>query len=271
MAKSGLGLDDKNVLVVGAGSGIGEETALLLARVGANVAAADLDQAAADRVSAAAAGIGVRSVAIAGDVTDQADAERVVAEAVDGLGGLDAVVNIVGFAGWATLFELDDELWELDLRRNVTHHLYVSRAVARRWIDAGQTGAIAAVASVSGMYGAPNHAAYGVAKAGLIDLVRTMCHEWGPFGIRVNAVAPDMIATPRVRAAHEASGADINQAAIDDGAPLSRAGFPDEIAGPLVYLVSDLSSFMSGQTLVVDGGMMAAFPHLRGTTVMPNS
>lgn len=269
MAKTGLGLEGKNVLVVGAGSGIGEETAMLLARVGANVAAADLDAAAAQRVSDAAAGLGVESVAVAGDVTDQPGASRVVEDAAKALGGLDGVINIVGFAGWATLFEMDDELWELDLRRNLTHHLYVSRAAARRWIDAGKPGAVAVVASVSGMYGAPNHGAYGAAKAGLIDLVRTMCHEWGPHGIRVNAVAPDMIATPRVRAAHDASGASIDQAAIDDGAPLSRAGLPDEIAGPLVYLVSDLSSFMSGQTLVVDGGMMAAFPHLRGTAVMP--
>ncbi len=119
------------------------------------------------------------------------------------------------------------------------------------------------------MYGAPNHAAYGAAKAGLIDLVRTMSQEWGPYGIRVNAVAPDMIATPRVRAAQAEAGGDMDANAREGGVPLQRAGLPDEIAGPLVFLVSDLSSFMTGQTLVVDGGTMASFPHMRSTTVMP--
>ncbi|MCB0993591.1 MAG: SDR family oxidoreductase [Acidimicrobiales bacterium] len=269
MAKHGLGLEGKRTLVVGAGSGIGEETALLLARCGAAVAAADLDPAAATRVCEAAGALGVPTASLSGDVTVEPDAVRLISEAHDALGGLDAVVNIVGFAAWANLMELDDATWELDIRRNLTHHLYLSRAAARRWIDDGTTGAIAAVASVSGMYGAPNHAAYGAAKAGLIDLVRTMAQEWGPHGIRVNAVSPDMIATPRVRAAQEAAGNDMDQAAIDIGSPLRRAGQPDEIAGPLVFLVSDLSSFMTGQTLVADGGTMAAFPHLKGTTVMP--
>ena len=271
MAKTGLGLEGKNALVIGAGSGIGEATALLLAHSGANVAAGDLDPAAADRVAASVAGLGVNGVGVSGDVTVEADAVKVVDDAIAGLGSLDVVVNIVGFAGWATLMEMDDAMWELDLGRNLTHHLYVSRAAARRWIEAGSPGNIACVASVSGMYGAPNHAAYGAAKAGLIELVRTMCHEWGPHGIRVNAVAPDMIATPRVLAAQAEAGTHPDEGAVADGAPLGRAGVPDEIAGPLVFLVSDLSSFMSGQTLVVDGGMMAAFPHLKGTTLMPNS
>lgn len=269
MAKDGLGLDGRNALVVGAGSGIGEETAMLLGRCGANVVAADLDPAAARRVADSVGALGVHAGAVSGDVTVEADAIAVVDQAHTELGGLDAVVNIVGFAAWADLMEMTDELWDLDVRRNLTHHLYVSRAAARRWIGAGRGGAIACVASVSGVYGAPNHGAYGAAKAGLIDLVRTMAQEWGPSGIRVNAVAPDMIATPRVRAAQEAAGIDMDAGAKAAGAPLQRAGLPDEIAGPLVFCVSDLSSFMTGQTLVVDGGTMASFPHLRNTQAMP--
>lgn len=269
MAKHGLGLEGRKALVVGAGSGIGEETAMLLGRCGADVVAADLDPGAAARVASAVAALGVRGASVAGDVTVEADAAKVVDGAHEALGGLDVVVNIVGFAAWADLMNLTDELWELDLRRNLTHHLYVSRAAARRWIADGTRGAIACVASVSGMYGAPNHGAYGAAKAALIDLVRTMAQEWGPHGIRVNAVAPDMIATPRVRAAQEAAGGDMDANARQAGVPLQRAGLPDEIAGPLVYCVSDLASFMTGQTLVIDGGTMASFPHMRSTTVMP--
>ena len=116
------------------------------------------------------------------------------------LGGqLDVVINIVGFAAWADIMDIDDATWQLDISRNLTQHLYVGRAAGRQMIEQGTGGRIALVASVSGIYGAPNHGAYGAAKAGAMDLVRTMAQEWGHHGIRVNAVAPDMIATPRVR------------------------------------------------------------------------
>jgi NAD(P)-dependent dehydrogenase (short-subunit alcohol dehydrogenase family) len=118
------------------------------------------------------------------------------------------------------------------------------------------------VASVSGLYGAPNHAAYGAAKAGVMALTRSMADEWGRSGIRVNAVAPDCILTPRAEAGFAAAGVtDIDAVMQADGMPLGRWGHPDEIAGPLVFLVSELSSFMTGQTLVVDGGTKAHFPH----------
>lgn len=269
MTKNGLGLEGRNVLVVGAGSGMGYESAMLAGRVGANVACADLDGDRAAEVSDEVAALGVKSVSVAGDVTVEDQAVRVVNDATSGLGALDAVINIVGFASWATLFETDEHVWELDLRRNLTQHLYVGRAAARYWIDRDQPGAIAAVASVSGIYGAANHGAYGAAKAGLIDLMRTMSQEWGAHNIRTNAIAPDMIATPRVAAAYEAAGSSGDEVAIGDGVPLRRAGLPDEIAGPLVFLISDLASFITGQTIVVDGGMMASFPHVRSAMSMP--
>ena len=263
-----FGLAGKPALVVGGGFGIGRASALLLAQAGADVAVADLD---ADRAAAVAREIealGVRSKASSGDVTERAQAERIVAEAVAFHGGLEVLVNMVGTAGWGSLLDLDDDEWATDLGRNLTQHLHVGRAAAREMIDRGTGGRIAVVASVSGLYGAPNHGAYGAAKAGLMALVRTMAQEWGPHGIRVNAVAPDMIATPRVMAAYFDQGVDPDTLAQADGAPLGRFGVPDEIAGPLVFLVSDLASFMTGQTIVVDGGQRAAFPHVRGTGVM---
>ncbi len=269
MTKTGLGLEGRNVAVVGAGSGIGYETAMLLGHVGANVAAVDIDAGRAAEVSAEIVELGVHGAAVGGDVTDEDQAIRAIDEAAEALGALDAVVNIVGFAAWVKLLDVDAHVWDLDIRRNLTHHLYVSRAAARRWIADGSGGAIAVVASVSGIYGAPHHAAYGAAKAGLMDLVRTMSQEWGPHGIRVNAVAPDMIATPRVVAAREAAGGSADRSSIDERLSLRRVGLPSEIAGPLVFLVSDLASFLTGQTLVVDGGTMAAFPHVTGTSRMP--
>lgn len=263
-----FGLDGKAALVVGGGFGIGRASALLLARAGADVVVADLDESRAIAVAKEITGLGRRATACTGDITDRAQAEDLVAAAAAFHGRLDVVINMVGAAAWAKLLEVDDATWSLDLTRNLTQHLYVGTAAARRMIDQGTGGRIAVVASVSGIYGAPNHGAYGAAKAGLMDLVRTMAQEWGPHGIRVNAVAPDMIGTPRVLAAYADQGNDPDEIARADGAPLGRFGTPEEIAGPLVFLVSDLAGFMTGQTLVVDGGQRAAFPHVRGTGIM---
>jgi 3-oxoacyl-[acyl-carrier protein] reductase len=234
----------------------------LLADVGADVAVADLDGDRAAAVSAEVEAKGVRSVAIPGDVLDAAGAEKVVGAAYDALGGLEVMINIVGVAGWVDLLSLDAEAWDLDIRRNLTHHLFVGQAAARRMIKDKVAGRMALVASVSGIYGAPNHAAYGAAKAGVMGLTRTMANEWGEYGIRINAVAPDVIATPRVVAGFDDRGVtDMDKIVRDDGMPLGRWGKPEEIAGPLVFLVSDLAGFMTGQTLVVDGGTQARFPH----------
>jgi NAD(P)-dependent dehydrogenase (short-subunit alcohol dehydrogenase family) len=254
--------------VLGGGYGIGKESALLLARAGANVVVADLDPDRSATSAAAIAAMGVASHALHGDVTDQATAERLVDDAAAFHGGLDVMINMIGFAAWGTLFELDDDTWELDLSRNLRHHLWTGKVAARHMIDQGTGGAIAMVASVSGIYGAPRHAAYGAAKAGVMSLARTMAQEWGRHGVRVNAVAPDMIATPRMRAqqAHfQESGEDRARNSIQ---PLGRMGEAEEIAGPLVFLVSDLASFVTGQTLIVDGGTHAAFPHFGAASAM---
>lgn len=263
-----LGLQGKPALVVGGGFGIGRASALLLARAGADVVVADLDR---DRAAAAAReieGLGVRSGALTGDVTDEVQAQTIVATAADLLGSLEVVINMVGTAAHASLLDVDDNTWNTDISRNLTQHLYVGRAAAKQMISQGTGGRIAVVASVSGLYGAPNHGAYGAAKAGVMALVRTMAQEWGPHGIRVNGVAPDMIATPRIVAAYDEQSIDFDETARRDGAPLGRFGTPEEIAGPLVFLVSDLASFITGHTIVVDGGQRAAFPHGRSTEVI---
>lgn len=271
MVQDLLGLRGKPALVVGGGSGIGRASALMLARAGADVAVADLDRERAASAAKEVIDLGVRSAVLDGDVTDPAQAEAIVEGAAAELGAIEVLINMVGMAEWMSLFDVTEEAWHLDLARNLSHHLFVSRAVARRMVRQGTGGRIAVVASVSGLYGAPNHGAYGAAKAGLMALVRTMAQEWGPMGIRVNAVAPDMIATPRVVAASLEQGADLDGSAARDGAPLGRFGSPDEIAGPLLFLVSDLSSFVTGQTIVADAGQIIAFPHTLQSTIMPPS
>ncbi len=249
-----FGLEGKAALVVGGGYGIGRATALLLAEAGARVAVADLD---ADRAAAVAAE--VDGVAVVGNVTDPDGARRVVDGAHEQLGGLDRVANIVGLATFVDdVFAIDDAVWDHDLRMNLVHHLHVGRAAARHMIDDGRGGAFALVASVSGIYGAAGHAAYGAAKAGVMSLARAMASEWGGHGIRVNCVAPDVIMTPRLL---EGGRMSADGVPVGDEIVLGRWGTPEDIAGPLVFLLSELSSFMTGRTLVVDGGSMIHFPH----------
>ena len=127
---------------------------------------------------------------------------------------------------------------------------------------------ITMVASVSGVYGARNQVAYGIAKAGVMSLARTLADEWGPHGIRVNCVAPDITAVPRLTdnmgMSTDEALAVMDAMAVAEGVPLRRFGRTEEIAGPLLFLLSDLSSYMTGQTLVVDGGTMVHFPHRTG-------
>lgn len=257
-----FGLEGKKALVVGGGSGIGRATSLLLANVGADVAVTDLDPERAEAVRAEVAAIGVKAAAVSGDATEADGADSLVTGARSALGGLDAVINIVGLASWSSILDMDPATWEHDFRINLSHHLYVGRAAAKHFIADGTAGRIAMVTSVSGIYGAPMHSAYGAAKAGAMALARSMANEWGPHRIRVNCVAPDIIATPRVKAGFAAQGIDdMDSVPRGEGVPLARWGTPEEIAGPLVFLVSDLAGFMTGQTLVVDGGTMACFPH----------
>ena len=250
-----LGLQGRRALVVGGGFGMGRASALLLADAGADVAVADLDRDRATEVASEVRAKGVKSVALSADVTVDAAAKELIGQAAAALGGLDVLINIVGMAAFKSLFDFDEALWDKEFSRNLRQHLFVSRAAARVMADQGTGGRIAMVASVSGIYGAPNHGPYGAAKAGLMALGRTMAQEWGRYGIRVNCVAPDAIATPRVRASYAMQGKDEGTVAKDLRAPLGRLGEPEEIAGPLVFLVSDLSSYVNGQTIIADGGV----------------
>ena len=130
-------------------------------------------------------------------------------------------------------------------------------------------GAIAMVASVSGYYGASNQVAYGLAKAGVVSLAKSLAAEWGPSNIRVNAIAPDITAVPRlveqVPGTEDEALAMFDAMAKSEGVPLQRFGRAHELARPLLFLLSDMSSYMTGQCLVIDGGTMVKFPHATGT------
>jgi NAD(P)-dependent dehydrogenase (short-subunit alcohol dehydrogenase family) len=250
-----FGLAARGALVAGGGQGVGRAAALLLAQLGANVAVLDSEAERAERVAAEARALGVRAAPIVADVTRAQEAQRALDAARAALGALDAVVNVIGAASWGTLLELDEATWEHDFALNLKQHWYVARSAARGWVDTKQPGALCVVGSVSGLFSAANHGAYGAAKAGLLALVRTAAEEWWPHGIRVNAVVPGTIRTPRIEAAW-ASGA-IRTPAPDEQA---RIAAPEDIAKAAVFFVSDLARRVTGQTLIVDGGQTTRFP-----------
>ena len=247
-----LGMDGQRALVIGGGLGIGRESALLLARAGCRVALVDTE---ADRTESVASEIrdaGGEAHPLAADVTNDAEAEGAVRDAVAALGGLDSLVNIVGGATWRSLMDADDALWDQQFALNLRQHWIVCRACARA-MDAG--GSMVVVASVSGIFGAPDHGPYGAAKAGLMALVRTMSEEWWERGIRVNAVAPGAVRTPRMEGNWERGEIPRPQPDV-----LDRMAVPEDIAGAALFLSSGLARRVSGQTLIVDGGHTARFP-----------
>jgi NAD(P)-dependent dehydrogenase (short-subunit alcohol dehydrogenase family) len=250
-----LDMRGRAALVVGGGQGMGRASALLLGRLGAKLCVLDEVAERAEAVAAEARALGAEASAIVADVTDAAEAERAVGEAARFAGGLDTLVNIVGGASWAPLLELEDAVWERDLRLNLTQHWSVGRAAAKRMIAGGRGGSLVVVASVSGMFSAAGHGAYGAAKAGLIALVKTMADEWWPHGIRVNAVVPGAVRTPRIEAAWQ-SGA-IRRPAAD---VVERMALPEDVAGAIAFLASGLARRITGQTLVLDGGISTRFP-----------
>src|SRR5712692_598134 len=246
-----LRLDGRRFVVVGAGQGIGRQCSHALAAVGARVACADVDT---DRARAVA--VEVDGTAVVGDATRREEADRIFTDAEQGLGGLDGVVDIVGMAHFESLFDLSDEEWDWHFNI-VLRHAFLAVQIGGRALAAGGGGVMAFVASVSGITSAPGHAAYGAAKAGLMSLVRSAAVELGPAGVRVNAVAPGVVWTPRISAYLGDEGRTRNER----NTPIGRVALPSDIAGALLYLCSDLASYVSGQTMVVDGGVGAKFPY----------
>ena len=247
----GLGLDGKHAFVAGVGGGIGSACVRALAAAGAHVACFDLDPAAA-RDAAATGGDGL---ALTGDARRLDDVQAALDAAVAANGPVDVAVDVIGEARWGRTIDLDDTAWDESFDLVLRHFFNLARAAGPRMTAQG-TGAIVGIASVSGMRSAPLHGPYGAAKAGLMSLVRTLAIELARDGVRVNAVAPGAVLTPRVEAMMSAERRVESAASI----PLGRLATPADIANAVAFLASDLASYVTGQTLAVDGGATAQFP-----------
>jgi NAD(P)-dependent dehydrogenase (short-subunit alcohol dehydrogenase family) len=253
MTASLFGLDGKKALIVGGGRGMGEASAKMLAQAGCDVAVLDNEAERASLVADAVVAFGRKGVPIVADILDEASVRKAVADAEQALDGLDILVTIVGQALFKPLLDISLDEWDHDQSRNLRYFFVTARAVASSMVARDTPGSMICVGSVDGMVGAPGHGAYGAAKAGLMHLVKTMAAEWGRNGIRVNAVAPGSITTPRLPET-EQSRLLMEQSVI----PLGRPGTTREVGGAVLFLASDLSSYVTGHTLMVDGGWMAA-------------
>jgi NAD(P)-dependent dehydrogenase (short-subunit alcohol dehydrogenase family) len=224
-----------------------------LASVGARLVCVDQDVDLAADIAGE-----VSATPLSGNAFERADVERMFDEAGRALGGIDGVVDIIGMSKYADLVDMTDEEWDWHFDIVLRHAFLAMQYGGRAMRDHG--GTMVFVASVSGLTSAPRHSAYGAAKAGLMSLVRTGAVELGPFGIRVNAVAPGVVWTPRVSAFLGDEGHERNVV----NTPLRRVAQPADIAAALLFFASDLAAYVTGQTLTVDGGVGAKFPYPMG-------
>jgi NAD(P)-dependent dehydrogenase (short-subunit alcohol dehydrogenase family) len=249
-----LRLAGKVAIITGAGSGIGRATAVLFAAEGARVMCVDI---VGDSAHETVRMLGVapdQAIGIQADVRSAADARRMVATTVDQLGRLDVLINNAGTAVRGRLHEFDDDAWELDVGTNLTGVYRCCKAAIPVFLEQG-SGTIINVASTLGMLAFPGFPAFSAAKAGVIMLTRQLALEYGPT-IRVNCICPGATDTPTIRrvidAAPDPARAEVEVASINR--VMQRLADPREIAYGAVYLASDESSFVTGHSLVIDGG-----------------
>jgi NAD(P)-dependent dehydrogenase (short-subunit alcohol dehydrogenase family) len=246
-------LTDRTAIVTGSSRGIGRAIAEALAAHGANVVISSRKQAACDEVAEAInarKGNG-RALAIAASIASKSDLESLVQRTGDALGPIDILVcNAASNPYYGPIGGISDEQFEKILRNNVLANHWLVQLVAPG-MRARRDGAIIVVSSVGGLRGSPVIGAYNVSKAADFQLARNLAVEFGPDNVRVNCIAPGLIRTDFARALWEDEA---NLAEALRGTPMKRIGEPEDIAGAAVFLASDAGRYVTGQTLVVDGG-----------------
>jgi glucose 1-dehydrogenase len=254
------GLQGKNVLVTGGSSGIGQAIAVRFAEYGANVAINYLRQPeeardTEEQVHACTARVrqmGVRDVLVGGDVSDEGDVVRMVGEAIEGLGGVDVVVNNAGIQISRPTEELSSADFDRVLAVNLRGSFLCAREAIRHFLAEEKGGSIVNVSSVHQLIPKPSYLGYSTSKGGMQNLTRTLALEYASRGVRVNGVGPGATVTPINRAWIDDP---VKRAQVEEHIPMRRAGDADEMAGVTCFLASDMAAYITGQTIFVDGGL----------------
>jgi NAD(P)-dependent dehydrogenase (short-subunit alcohol dehydrogenase family) len=245
------------VLITGGCSGIGKAAAFLFAKEGAKIFLADLSEKLGDEMVEALEKEGVEAAFARIDVTDFHDVERMVEECINKFGGIDVLVNSAGILGPRTRTDrYPNEDFQQVMNVNVNGVFYAMKAVLPHFLSK-KSGVIVNLASVAGILGFANHSAYDASKHAVIGLTKTTALEFAKHGIRINAVCPAFTSTPMMENALMNDESNYFEA-LQNAIPMKRFAQPDEIAKAIVYAASPAASFMTGHSLVLDGGLVVS-------------
>ena len=247
-------LKDKVALVTGGGRGLGRAMAQGFAKEGADVVINEIDMPAAGRVVGEVKALGRRSLAIKADITNKTEVEGMVETIMREFGRIDILVNNAGVSVVAPSEELEESRWDRGIDIDLKGVFLCSQLVGKEMMTQ-KRGNIINIASVAGIVGLPARACYGSAKAGVIALTKVLACEWARYNINVNAIAPGFCRTEMVEDLIKKGH--FYEQAIARRTPAGRLGEPEDIAHAAVFLASEESSFITGHTLVVDGGWSA--------------
>jgi 2-keto-3-deoxy-L-fuconate dehydrogenase len=251
-ADSGGKLSGRVALITGAGSGIGEATALLFAREGASICAVDVNESGA---TATARAIG-DALAVTANVSSSDEVQDAVSRCLDRFGRIDVLVNCAGVGSTQTLADTPEEVWDRVFAVNTRGTFLTCKYALPHMLSSG--GCIVNIASVAGMVGIRNRAAYCASKGAVISLTQSIAVDFVGQGIRCNCICPGTVDSPWVgRLLDAAEDPVAERAALIARQPMGRLGLPEEIAAAALYLASDDAAFMTGSQLVIDGGLTA--------------
>lgn len=249
-------MKNKVALITGASSGIGRATAEAFAAKGVTVVVAARRKKELDSLVASIQAKGGIASAVKTDVSVANSVEQMVAHTIKEFGRLDYAVNNAGIEGEiASIIELSEEGWDQVMNINLKGIFLCMKYQAKAMIKSGHSGAIVNVGSVNSFLGFPTGSAYVTSKHGLVGLTTSVSAELAPQGIRVNLLCPGITVTPMHHRIRDLLGGDVYDKGIIPKVHLQRAGLPEEMANAIVFLCSDASSYISGSTLTVDGGL----------------
>jgi len=246
-------LTDKVAIITGGGDGIGKGIALTYARFGAHVVIADLNPAAGEAAAAQVRQLGRKALSIATDIRSLDQVKAMVERTVEEFGGVDILVNNAGGARPKEFMSMDPERWRRSVELNLMGLLNCTHTVVGAMTAGARRGAIINISSIEASRAGPLYSVYSACKAAMENFTKTAALELSRRGIRVNSIAPDMIDTPHTAELHTPQA----EAAIARVVPLGQMGRVEDVAGAAVYLASDLSAWVTGITIHVDGGTFA--------------